>query len=403
MLLGKAIADLVVNDITALQTNGVPESKHLDYKLTLPGPKNSDRKEFVDDVCSLVNAGGGHLLFGIEEETDASGKSTGRPAALPGLHGINRDHEVLRLDQMILTNISPRVRHRWSFIDGFAKGAVAVLEIDRSWVGPHITTHSASRFVTRGGAGKYHMDIDEIRAAFAGTASTSTQLRAFHEGRVSHVMNAGPPIPLEAKALVLVHMLPLSALSGVGEQVDPRAWAHHQHKLWPLGASGCNNRYNIDGYLTYSGNAYQPSEDMRSYLQTFRNGALESASCRFTPEHNGHRLIPSTKFETDLIRFVHEKLEVMADVDAETPAVVMASLVGMKGVRLAVDNHGRSLGEPIDRNILTLPHVLFEEMPTDIHEVARSLRPLFDGVWQANGHPGCSNYDSDGNWRVNRR
>ncbi len=61
-----------------------------------------------------------------------------------------------------------------------------------------------------------------------------------------------------------------------------------------------------------------------------------------------------------------------------------------------------NLGEPIDRNMLTLPDVLFEDMPPDIEHVARSLRPLFDGLWQANGHAGCSNYDADGNWTGTR-
>lgn len=399
MFFGKHLDALERADIDALVANAVPEGRHLDYKLVLPGAKNSDRKEFIDDVCSLVNAGGGHMLFGIDEETDASGRSTGRPRITTGLHGVNRDHEVLRLDQMILTNIAPRIRHRWEFVDGFPKGPVAVLEIDRSWMGPHITTHSATRFPTRRGAGKYHMDIDEIRAAFASTASTSEQLSAFHSGRISQIAAGQAPVRIEQGALAIVHLLPLQAVSGVGKQIDPRSWAEQLSNLMPLGASGGDHRYNIDGYLTFS--AGRPGTQ-RSYLQTFRNGSLESTSCRYRHEQDGHHWIPSTLFESDLIRFVHQKLVAMVNVGVEMPIAAIASFVRMKGVRLAVDRHGFRQGEPIDRNVLTLPHVLIEGAPADIQEVGRALRPLFDGVWQANGYPCCANYDADGNWGENQ-
>ncbi|MEN0065952.1 MAG: ATP-binding protein [Myxococcota bacterium] len=406
MLFGKLAKDLERGDVDALIDNAVSEGRRLDYKLTLPGTKNSDRKEFIDDVCSLANAGGGHMLFGIDEERDASGKSTGRPRSASGLGGINRDQEVLRLDSMILTNISPRIRHRWRFIDGFAEGPVAVLEVDRSWVGPHITTHSASRFPMRGGAGKYHMDIDQIRASFISTASTSERLRSLHEEQIALNAQRDLPIALEGPFRVYVHLLPLSLGAEVGRQIDPQDWGEQRSKLAPLGASGCNYRYNIDGYLTFARNPYEAEQSsyrkaQRSYLQAFRQGTLVSATCRYVTMRDDVWYIPSSLFEKDVMRFVHQKLSVMANVGVELPIVVLVSLVNMRGVRLAISNYApiKEQGEPIDREALTLPEALFEEVPPDALAAARLLRPLFDGLWQACGHPECLNYDPDGNWR----
>jgi hypothetical protein len=54
---------------------------------------------------------------------------------------------------------------------------------------------------------------------------------------------------------------------------------------------------------------------------------------------------------------------------------------------------------PIDRDILFLPDVLFEEADAPVERV---LRPAMDGLWQAVGAADCLNYDQAGNWKPRR-
>ncbi len=57
-------------------------------------------------------------------------------------------------------------------------------------------------------------------------------------------------------------------------------------------------------------------------------------------------------------------------------------------------------GEPIDRDTLVLPEVFIEDYESIINEseVARTLRPIFDAIWNACGFERSYNYDEDGNW-----
>jgi hypothetical protein len=45
-----------------------PELKTLEYKQSLPGTSDNDRKEFFADVSSFANSAGGHLVYGIRAD-----------------------------------------------------------------------------------------------------------------------------------------------------------------------------------------------------------------------------------------------------------------------------------------------------------------------------------------------
>src|SRR6266542_4766771 len=96
-------------DIDSLNANQVPESRTLEYKQELPGNKDDDRREFLADVSSFANASGGDILYGVKEQRDANGHTTGLPDSLDGLPGINNDEGIRRLDEMIRNGIDPRI------------------------------------------------------------------------------------------------------------------------------------------------------------------------------------------------------------------------------------------------------------------------------------------------------
>lgn len=71
-MIAKRLSEIEKSDLDALVTNGVSEGKTLDYKLSLPGPSDDDKKEFLADVSSFANAGGGDIVFGICTRSTAS-------------------------------------------------------------------------------------------------------------------------------------------------------------------------------------------------------------------------------------------------------------------------------------------------------------------------------------------
>lgn len=64
LLFGKPLLSLLEADLLALVQDQAFEDKHLEYKLTLPGGSNDDKKEFLADVSSFANADGGIILYG---------------------------------------------------------------------------------------------------------------------------------------------------------------------------------------------------------------------------------------------------------------------------------------------------------------------------------------------------
>ena len=79
------ISDLGQADFQRLVSNEVGEGRRIEYKLTLPGPDRKEKREFLADVSAMANAWGGDIIYGIDDERDSDGQSTGVPGELTGL------------------------------------------------------------------------------------------------------------------------------------------------------------------------------------------------------------------------------------------------------------------------------------------------------------------------------
>ena len=64
-MIDKPLADITADDIQHLVEEGTPEKRTLEFKVELPGTKESEKKEFLADVSSFANAVGGDLIFGV--------------------------------------------------------------------------------------------------------------------------------------------------------------------------------------------------------------------------------------------------------------------------------------------------------------------------------------------------
>ncbi len=80
-VLGTALDALTYEHLEALVTNRVAEAFDLDFKATLYGNSDSDRRNLATDVAALANTAGGLLVLGIAEDRQA------RAVAAPGVPG----------------------------------------------------------------------------------------------------------------------------------------------------------------------------------------------------------------------------------------------------------------------------------------------------------------------------
>lgn len=381
------------SDIDSLIVNQVSESRTIDYKEELPGHTDHDKKEFLADISSFSNASGGDIIYGIQEKRDSKGQPTGLPELSKGLNGINTDAEIRRLENIIRDGIAPRIMGiQIRAVEGFIKGAILIIRIPRSFVSPHIVTFkNSSRFYSRNSAGKYPLDITEIRSAFALSEALPERIRNFRYDRISKVIADETPVLLISGPKIILHLLPIASLDPVTQinisSIQPNLVPS------PLGTSSCNFRYNFDGFLHYK--SYLQGKTSYAYLQLFRSGAIESVFV-FTSK-NEQKIIPSKWYEKQLISALENYLITEKNLGFNLPFFIMLSLIGVKGYEICENklNLYPLTSYEIDRDILLLPEVIVEEYSANSENI---LRPLFDAIWQSAGWDCCKNYDKDGNW-----
>jgi hypothetical protein len=383
----KQLGSIDVTDLQALMHDQVPEDKTIDYKQSLPGNSDSNKEEFLADVSSFANAAGGDLIFGIREES-------GVPTELCGLQGINADAEILRLENIIRDGIEPR-------IPGISirplqlqtSGVAIIIRIPRSWALPHMVTFKGhSRFYSRNSAGKYPLDVSELRAAFALSETTAERIRNFRIERLSKIVAEETPVALDKTPKIVLHIIPFSAFDPAA-RFDVSSLASDISRLAPITPSSFSYRHNFDGFLTYA--QFSSSASAHSYLQIFRNGSVEAVDAFLLKSSSGK--IPSEAYEKDLLNALPRFLSIQKQLGVEPSLLIMLSLLGVSGYTMAVD-HSRfrwSDIHPIDRDALLVPEVVVESFECELAEV---MRPIFDAIWNAAGWPQSMNYDAAGKW-----
>lgn len=392
----KQLDTVTKEDIDNLVENSVPEGRTIEYKRTLPGNNDEERREFLADVSSFANASGGDLVYGLAEANGVASEATGVSIDDP-------DAECQRLDNMIRTGIAPRIPAQVRPIPGFEENRhIVIIRIPKSWFSPHMVTfNNLSRFFTRNSNGKHQMDVGEIRAAFALSEALPERIKNFRSHRLSEVTSGGTPVPLTAGPKLILHLLPLSAFS-TGSHLDPVAMKMQNQRLRPIGRDmGLVSRFNVDGVVIYA--SYPAGAAGSSgYCQTFRTGAIEAVDMNVFEEYDDRKFISDINYERGLIQAVSDYLEALRELEVQSPVVIMASMIGVAGCEMTTPLRQRTkVMEPttMDRDVILLPDVLVEAYGC---EVPRLLRPIFDATWNAAGWEGSPNYNEQGNWSTTR-
>jgi hypothetical protein len=372
--------------LDGLVSDEVAEGKTIEYKSALPGRADGEKIEFLADVSSFGNAGGGHILYGVIEQG-------GIPITIPGLPGIDPDQERQRLESMLRDGLDPRLPGVGCRAVRASNGEfVVVIRIPGSWASPHmIAFKQHSRFYARNSAGKYALDVAELRAAFALTDSVGQRVRAFRNGRIGRIVSAETPVPLVGRAAAIIHVLPISAFArGSRDLIFDGAT---ERGLDTFGGGFYDWRLNFDGILA-CGSQNDRGESV-SYTQLFRDGCIEAVGCSAITAHpQGGGYIPSVAFEKKAIERVTSFLAYLGSHRVEPPTLVMLTLVGVKGFRMEHGSPYHDADYRIDRDVLAVPDVMF----TGDQSIPHLLKPCFDAIWNACGLRRSLNYTESGEW-----
>lgn len=388
MIHNKPISAITKDDIQQLLAAAVRENRVIEYKRILPGNSDGDKKEFLGDVTSFANAEGGDILYGVEAKD-------GVPTDVPGLADFNEDKERLRLESSMLNAIDPRIPGVQMYaVSGFTAGPILIVRIPRSWSAPHMVTfQNGQRFFTRNSAGKYQMDVRELRTAFEGSGQLGERIRRWRDERLGRIIANDGPVRLRGTGHVVIHVVPLDSF---GDELRLRFDRVQDASILlppPGSNSGWDHRFNFDGLLTFS--AISEANESRAYSQFFRSGRIEAVCKLFDYTESGKNVLASIWYEETIMDALQKTLGALGKVGVASPVIFMLSLTGVKNAVMSRDTRRLYHSEPQScrEDHLILPDVLIEDSLCDLND---KLRPVFDMVWNAFGYPRSMNYDDQG-------
>ncbi len=377
-------------DLNQLIADQAQEGPHIDFKRDLP-PAWDDRSKvkFMADVTAFANAGGGDIIFGLDESADAQAAAV-VPQALA-----SADEEVRRIQDFILNLAEPRLPGTQVFAlpvsVGGVDGHVVIVRVPQSWAGPHRCKPNL-HFYVRDGLRNRQLDVPEIRGLFLRSESQAQRVRDFRTDRLGKILSGEAPHRLVPGPLLVVHLVPTQAALGL-VQVDPVPYSTDR-PLPVLGTTAGLARLNIDGALCVR----NPSpEGTHGYSQFFRSGFFEATYVLSRRNNAVKAHLPSTSYEEHLIALLKAFRRELAHLGIELETTVMLSILGADDVQFGVATDYDFLDDHqtlFDRRTVVLPDIL---APRDAAP-DQALRPVFDLVWQAAGFPSSRNYNAAGQW-----
>lgn len=383
-MIQKEIDNISLDDIFLLKKNEVFESKTIEYKREIHVNTDSEKKEFLRDVCSFCNAEGGDLIIGIEE-------LDGKPKEIVGIEIEEVDIYKQRLDHIILSGIEPNISYSIHTVKlPKLNRYILIIRIKKSWNGPHrVCYKSEFRFYSRNSSGKYSLDMTEIKSAFYNTNSNLKQIEEFRQDRISQIYSGYQNMERNnLSANIVLHIVPLNCFS-LNTYYDISLFKENNLNklLKPITpySKEVKGRWNFDGYLTY--NSY---DDLCSYTQLYRNGIIESVGNLLYIHSvlDRNRKILGNKNEDLIVDYIQDKcLYFLNKLGVQLPILIYVSILGIEGYSMDITHIPQPLRqnlslEDIDRDIILLKEVVVSNHEDDIK---KSLKPVFDVIWNTCG------------------
>lgn len=375
-MIPKQLDEVAYSDIEDIISAELREGKTVEYKRDLPGDSDNQKKEFLYDVSSFANTVGGDLIIGIEEEE-------GVPSKVAAVALESLDKEIQRIDSILMSGIEPRIRYHARAIPHPENGYVLILRIERNGLGPHRVIYKASdRFYARNSAGKYRLDVAELRDAFLLGASAADRIRDFRVGRLASIAAGEGPALSEGDPILVIHLIPLQAFTSQRELDISK---YYRKPIRPIGAPSWSYQINLDGVLHYAANR---DDILSNYVQIYRSGIVEATDeFAFSSDKQGSKLAPLKAIEHRINQHLPQYIDCMKDIGVTPPVILFLSIAGVMGSRAYIDSMlADVMSYPkLKRDLLMLPEVVLNDLSTD---PAIALKTVYDRLWNAFGFPG---------------
>jgi hypothetical protein len=358
-----------------------PESQRLDFKRTLPDPRDPLwRDEFAKDLCALANTEGGDIVYGIREANACAD-------AVEAIANEAQDAAMRRLGQVADARIQPRIVGLQFQAIAVASGYTLVLRVPQSYGGPHgYSVNDALRFPIRVRTHTTEMSYEQLRAAFDRTSTLRERARAFRQGRVQKIIARQTWRDMPAGPLFSMHFVPLQSAAG-NDLVDVRALYNNYADFMFRGWGGASRSLHLDGLSVYAPRGGSDPATA-AYTQIFRSGAMEAVrwAGRFVDERH---IIPGSDIATLVVEAVTRFLGAASKLGLSGPAVFGAALVDLGDYTF-----GTRSWEPAraDRSHLVLPEIWVEHAEA-VQNPEAIWRPICDTLWQCFDLERCDEFD----------
>ncbi|MDD3663085.1 MAG: ATP-binding protein [Candidatus Pacebacteria bacterium] len=373
-MINKNINDITFNDIENL-IDSVREGKQIDFKIKFPDLKEkSDRKEFLYDVTSFANTIGGLLIYGIEE----SKGTAKRIVSLPD--NMNFDQEILKLENIIRDGVEPRIKTDIRLVESEKKEKVLIIKVFKSWSSPHrVILGGSGKFHARNSAGKYELDVSELRSMFNSSELVIDKVKNFRDNRMMKIVSGELPIEFsDSMPKIVLHIIPIESFH-LQFKPDLEKIININPPIYPFCCSSKNVRRNLEGVLFFHnyGNG-----DYNSYIQVYRNGIIEIVNNSFFNNSLAKGKLINPLLERELFKYYKDEcIKILKNLDIGGPVVIGFSLVGVNG--FTISNQSCSVfsdAERISEDNVLFPEVLmnnFSEKPEGV------FKEIFELFWNA--------------------
>ena len=354
---------LTGDDLRLLVDNQVPESRALEYKQDFWKADRDGTKEFLADIVAFANTQGGDLIVGIEEVA-------GLPSMLPGVALADPDAKILGLEAQLRDRVEPRIngiRMRWIEIDSGV--GVLILRIPSSLAGPH-RDKATSRFHARNNGGKYEMDVQELRDAFAGGEQLAARLRQLHTEAIEAPGTDKIGFPLVTDPVAVASVIPVDVFRARRDLEI--TYENAVMSYWP-GAASRNWNLMLEGIVW---STLVQDSLVGSYAVTHRTGRVDGlwaiGGKRLVGGDTPVSMVFAPSFERGLLDTVNATQTRLKPHGVQGPWMVQTSLIGIAGTRLPGS-------QPTFRRVARLPEVIGQSI------TEADLLPVFRAFWRVYG------------------
>jgi hypothetical protein len=287
------IDKITEDSLKALISNGVAESRTIEYKVELPGGSDEEKREFLSDVSAFSNTSGGDIIYGMREKDS-------NPIELVGVESSNFDADLLRMDNILRDGINPRIIWQTQAVKLQSGRKAIVIRAPRSWNGPHrVIFRGHDKFYARSTNGKYALDVEQLRVAFVGGAAVMEKIQTFRLDRIIQISKDQSLWSAEGPlSRIVLHLIPMDAFSGAVDY-DVISLKKDNHNLRPMKSHGWGARINLQGLQICS---TLGSEGIQSYTQYYRTGIVEAVEARWlSGTYQNVRYFPYEGFEQEIV------------------------------------------------------------------------------------------------------